>query len=51
VARGQLCELGELVALFSNEADESLSAAPVRDIRLTVAGIIHHDGLWTGNVA
>lgn len=50
VARGQLCELGELIALFSNEADELLSSAPVRDIRFAVAGIIHHDGLWTGNI-
>jgi len=51
VGRGQLCEIGELIALFSNEADESLSGEPVRDIRFAVAGIIHHDGLWTGNVA
>ncbi len=51
VDRGQLCELGELVALFSNQADEPLSATPVRDIRFAVAGILHHDGLWTGNVA
>ena len=49
--RGQLCELGELVALFSNQVDEPLGAAPVRDIRFAVAGILHHDGLWTGNVA
>ncbi|HEU0148110.1 MAG TPA: hypothetical protein VFR21_14705 [Bradyrhizobium sp.] len=49
--RGQLCEIGELVALFSTQADESLSASPARDIRFVVAGIIHHDGLWTGNTA
>jgi hypothetical protein len=49
--RGQLCELGELVALFSTEPDENLSGAPARDIRFAVAGIIHHPGLWTGNAA
>jgi hypothetical protein len=47
--RGQLCALGELVALFSTEPDESLSAAPAREIRFTVAGIVYHDGLWTGS--
>jgi hypothetical protein len=51
VVRGQLCELGELVALFSTEPDETLTVAPVRDIRFAVAGIIHHDGMWTGSDA
>ena len=51
VVRGQLCELGELVALFSTEPSESLDVAPARDIRFAVAGIIQHDGLWTGSKA
>jgi hypothetical protein len=50
VSRGQLCALGALIALFSNEADEPLDAAPARDIRFAVAGILHHDGMWTGNI-
>jgi hypothetical protein len=51
VIRGQLCEVGELVALFSTEPSESLDVAPAREIRFAVAGIIHHDGLWTGSKA
>jgi hypothetical protein len=51
VDRGRLCQLGEEVALFSSEAEEHLSAEPVRDIRFAVAGIIHHEGMWTGNLA
>ena len=49
--RGQLCQIGQQVALFSDQADECLDNAPVRDIRFAVAGILHHDGMWTGNMA
>ncbi|HVR57111.1 MAG TPA: hypothetical protein VMT72_09815 [Pseudolabrys sp.] len=48
--RGKLCQVGDQIALFSDKADESLDA-PVRDIRFAVAGIIHHEGMWTGSVA
>ena|SRR5262245_56677312 len=49
--RGQLCQVGEQVALFSDKADACLDDAPVRDIRFAVAGIIHHEGMWTGRIA
>jgi hypothetical protein len=48
VARGQLCNLGEPIALFSTEPDEILAVEQAREIRFSVAGIIHHDGMWTG---
>jgi hypothetical protein len=50
-ARGQLCQPGALIALFSTEPDEDLNTSPSRDIRFTVAGILHHNGLWTGSKA
>ncbi len=49
VERGDYCELGHLIALFSTTADEDLTAEQARDIRFATAGIIHHDGLWTGS--
>jgi hypothetical protein len=48
VAPGQHCALGERLALFSTEPDESLDQDVDRQVRCTVAGIIHHDGMWTG---
>lgn len=49
--RGQLCQLGEQIALFSEKPDDSLDDAPARDIRFAVAGIIHHEGMWTGRIS
>ncbi|ACI50542.1 conserved hypothetical protein [Gluconacetobacter diazotrophicus PA1 5] len=45
---GQYCALGDRLALFSTDPDESLDQEVDRPVRCTVAGIIHHDGMWTG---
>lgn len=50
-ARGDLCPVGETVALFSNDPDEDVAAPPARLIRFATAGIVSHDGLWTGSAA
>lgn len=47
--RGQQAELDDLIALFSVGPDDDLTEAPARQVRVTTAGIIHHDGLWTGS--
>lgn len=36
------------VALFSTDPDEPLDAAPSRPLRVTIAGIMHHEGMVTG---
>jgi len=40
VAPGDEPEVGASLALFSTEPDEPLDTAPVRQVRLTVAGVI-----------
>ncbi len=47
---GQPCRVGELIAVFSTAADEATDQPAARDIRFTMAGIIHHSGMWTGTV-
>lgn len=46
---GQLFNLEDQIALFSTTADEPINEAPARQVRITTAGIIHHDQMWTGN--
>jgi hypothetical protein len=48
--RGQSCKVGDLIALFSTTADETKDQPAQRGIRSATAGIVHHSGLWTGNV-
>jgi hypothetical protein len=45
---GQFYTLGDLVAVFSSDPEESLDQPVARGVRVTVAGIMHHDGMWTG---
>lgn len=47
---GQYLAVEDLIALFSTEPDESLDQPAARAVRLTVAGIMHHAGMWTGGV-
>jgi hypothetical protein len=49
VAPGDGCDVGATLALFSTEQDETLEAAPARAIRVTTAGIAHHQGLWSAS--
>jgi hypothetical protein len=46
---GQFCELDEVVAIFSSSPDEDLDQPIARAVRTTVAGIVHHDAMWTGS--
>ena len=48
-ASGQSCKVGEVVAVFSTDADEAKDPPAQRGIRFATAGIIHHNGMWTGN--
>ena len=45
---GDLIGLDGEIALFSTTPDEPLDAAPARPPRLTIAAIMHHDGMWRG---
>lgn len=45
---GDFLELDAPVALFSSSPDEPLETAPERRLRVTVAGILHHDGMFSG---
>ncbi|WP_282760255.1 hypothetical protein [Komagataeibacter saccharivorans] len=45
---GKHYALGEQVALFSTDATETLNGPIGRPIRCTVAGIIHHEAMWSG---
>jgi hypothetical protein len=49
VVPGDNCDVGAMLALFSTEQDEPLEAAPARAIRITTAGIAHHQGLWSAS--
>ncbi len=46
---GKFSELDEEMAIFSTSPDEDISEPPARAVRVTVAGIVHHDGMWTGS--
>jgi hypothetical protein len=49
IERGGYCGLGDTVALFSTTPDEDLDNQIARDVRFITAGIIHHDGMWSGH--
>jgi hypothetical protein len=49
-AVGDLCAVGDLIAIFSATPDEPLDASAARGIRFATAGIIRHADMWTGNV-
>jgi hypothetical protein len=47
VAPGDDIPIGAVVALFSTEPDESLSADPARAVRVTIAGIVDPSSWWS----
>jgi pyruvate/2-oxoglutarate dehydrogenase complex dihydrolipoamide acyltransferase (E2) component len=49
VQPGQSIALNEVIAVFGSEPDEDISQPAARVIRTTVAGIVHHDAMWTGS--
>lgn len=48
---GGFASLGDVIAVLSTEPDEPIAAPNARVVRTTVAGIVHHDGMWTGRPA
>ena len=46
---GQSCHVRDILAIFSTDADEDIDLSAARTVRTTVAGIMHHEGMWTGN--
>jgi hypothetical protein len=49
VVPGDDCEVDAALAMFSTEPEEPVEAAPARTIRITTAGIAHHQGLWSAS--
>jgi hypothetical protein len=49
VAPGQYCLIDDLLATLSTDPTEALGSSATRGVRVTVAGILHHNGMWTGN--
>ncbi len=49
IAPGQMCNVGDLIAVFSTTTDEALDQPVQRGIRSATAGIMHHGGMWTGS--
>jgi hypothetical protein len=49
LAPGKFLQLEEEIAIFSTSPDEDINQPVTRPIRTTVAGIVHHDGMWTGS--
>ncbi|MBC2665164.1 hypothetical protein H7F51_06510 [Novosphingobium flavum] len=48
VKPGEALDVGELVALFSTDPAEPLDQTPERALRTTVAGIMHHENMFSG---
>jgi hypothetical protein len=51
IAPGDACEAGAQIALLSTEPDEPLEGLPARAARCMTAGIMFHDGMWSGRAA
>jgi hypothetical protein len=49
LAPGNFTQLGDEIAVFSTTPDEDLDQPAARVVRTMVAGIVHHDGMWTGS--
>jgi len=48
VSPGDTCAVGDVLATFSTTPDEPLDQDITRPLRMTVAGIMYHEGMWTG---
>jgi hypothetical protein len=47
VKPGDNVNVGDLLAVFSETADEQTADQPVRPLRVTTAGIAHHSAMWS----
>jgi hypothetical protein len=50
-APGTYFSVDDEIALFSTEATEDIKVNPSRSVRMIVAGIVHHEAMWTGRMA
>jgi hypothetical protein len=50
LAPGQFLACGDLLATFTTEPDEPVAQPVARALRYTIAGIMHHDRMWTGGI-
>lgn len=50
IAPGLTSEVDQLIGLFTTDPDEPLDGPAERGLRVAVAGIMHHDGMLTGQV-
>ena len=46
---GRFSQLDEVIAVFSTDENEDIARSAARQIRTTVAGIAHHESMWTGS--
>jgi hypothetical protein len=49
LAPGQFFQPDGVLAVFSTDPNEDLQQPATRNIRTTVAGIVHHEDMWTGS--
>src|SRR3569833_1752190 len=47
VKPGDSVNVGDLLAIFSETADEEIAGQPARPLRETTAGIAHHSAMWS----
>ena len=47
VTPGDNVNVGDLLAVFSETADEEITGQPARPLRVTTAGIAHHPDMWS----
>jgi len=47
VVPGDACEIGQLLAVFSQAQDDPDDGVPARPLRITTAGIARHPGMWS----
>jgi pyruvate/2-oxoglutarate dehydrogenase complex dihydrolipoamide acyltransferase (E2) component len=47
IVPGDSCDVGQLMAVFGAEQDDTGEGAPARPLRITTAGIAHHAGMWS----
>ncbi len=48
---GQKIEVGQLLALVTDTEEADPTGPVQRPLRATIAGIIHHEAMWTGTQA
>jgi hypothetical protein len=49
VEPGRFVQLDDAIAVFSTDQNEDINQSAGRQIRMTVAGIAHHESMWTGS--